>query len=123
MRALLDDGGLELAAINDINEGEAFRKFVHACLSNDLVRTRKTVIDWARAFRPEAGVQTAADLAMVFPDSKLTALLAEIDNILYSQGGESAGWCGKSLLEMVGKIRKTDKKKQSPKSVLPKLYR
>ena len=123
VRALLVDGSLGLETINDINESEAFRKFVHACRSNNPARARKTVVDWARALFPEERVQTAADLARVFPGSKLTALLDEIDNILYRQGGESAGWCGKSLLETVGKIRKSDIKKQSNKSALPELYR
>jgi len=122
VRTLLAEGGLELETINDINESEAFRKLVRACRSNDPVRARKGVVDWVRAVDPEAEVQTAADLAKVFPDSKLTALVAEIDNVLYSQGGGSADWRGKNLLETVEKIRKMDKKKKSKKAALAELY-
>ena len=122
LRVLLADGGLAVKNTNDINESEAFRKFVYACRSNDPVRARKGVVDWARARCPEAGVQTVADLAMVFPDSKLTALVAQIDTILYSQGKEAADWRGKNLLDTVEEIRKTAKKKKSNKSALAKLY-
>jgi hypothetical protein len=123
VRVLLGDGRLELAAINDVNESAAYRKFVHACRNNDPVRGRKTVIDWARAFFPEKQVRTTADLGRVLPDSNLPALLDEIDNILYSHGGKAADWCGKSLLETVGKIRKTNRKKRSNKSALAELYK
>jgi hypothetical protein len=123
VRVLLGDGRLELAATNDVNESAAYRKFVHACRNNDPVRGRKTVIDWARAFFPEKQVRTTADLGRVLPDSNLPALLDEIDDILYSHGGKAADWCGKSLLETVGKIRKTDRKKRSNKSALAELYK
>ncbi len=122
VRTLLGEGGGELGNIDDTNETEAFRKLVRACRSSDPVRARKCVLDWVRAFRPEAGVRTATDLATVFPDAKLTALLDEIDNILYRQDGQLSGWSGKSLLETVEKIRKTDKKKKSSKSALSELY-
>ena len=68
-------------------------------------------------------MQTAADLARVFPDSELAALLNEIDGILYSQGGESTDWSGKSLLETAGQIRKSARKKQSNMPALQELYK
>ncbi|MEN8134557.1 MAG: BatD family protein [Thermodesulfobacteriota bacterium] len=108
---------------NEINESEAFKKFGRACRSNDPGRARGAVIDWVKASCPGAGVQTAADIARVFPESKLAALLAEIDSLLYSNDGEVAGWCGKRLLETVEMIRKANRAKKSPESALPGLYR
>ena len=121
--ALVGGGQAESKAAADLNEAETFGKLGRACRSNDPVRARKAVIDWARAYRPDRKVQTSADLEREYPDSDLTALLGEIDNILYNQNDGSIDWHGKSLLEAVESIRKSGARKKKRRSSLQELYK
>jgi hypothetical protein len=113
----------ERQAAVDLKEKEAFGKFGRACRSNDPVRARTAVIAWAKAFRPEERVRSGADLERLFPDSKLGALLAEIDNLLYSPGKAAADWHGKNLFDTVEQLRKTGTKITKNATGLPELYR
>jgi hypothetical protein len=113
----------ERQAAVDLKEKEAFGKFGRACRSNDPVRARTAVIAWAKAFRPEERVRSGADLARLFPDAKLGALLAEIDNLLYSPGKAAADWHGKNLFDTVEQLRKTGTKITKNATGLPELYR
>jgi hypothetical protein len=72
---------------------------------------------------PKEKVQTADDLERHFPASDLTALLDEIDNLLYNKGASEAPWRGKNLLEAIEKIRKTGKQKKKKGTALEKLYK
>lgn len=114
-------GGLTAGNIIAGKEKDAFAEFARACRLNEAFKARKAALNWARSARPEARVQTAADLDRLFPGSGLASLLEEIDDILYSQNEALVKWHGRKLLESVERIRKTSSNKKEP--VLQELYR
>ncbi|MEN8142248.1 MAG: BatD family protein [Thermodesulfobacteriota bacterium] len=110
-------------AARKTTERAAFKKLGRACRANDPGRARAALLAWGQAFRPETGIMTGVELINLYPDSGLAALVGEIDNILYNQGGTDGEWQGRRLLEKVAGIRKNESGSNRKEPALNPLYK
>lgn len=78
-----------------------------ACLKNDPKATQTALIQWAKAFWPEASIMHLSQMTDLYPDDDLKAAILQLEKALY--GATRSAWEGKELWLIINTITRSPK--------------
>lgn len=95
-------------------EARAFKQLQAACASNSPSQARRSLLAWGRARGAERAQMNAAALAASIGDAALGDAVADLDRVLYRDGGNA--WDGAALLAAVTRLRQGKPGRSADKS-------
>jgi oxygen tolerance protein BatD len=86
------------------SEAAALKQLLAACATDNAAATREYLVKWAAALYPNQAIHSLNQIKSVFADVQLSAQIQQLDQSLYSTGGND--WSGKELAPLVKRLRK-----------------
>lgn len=119
------EGAGEEESVDLEREGKAFNILSNHCRSGNPNAARSALLNWASSLHPGQRIQTVMDLQRVFPGSRLTEIISEMDRKMYGPEEYSSDWQGGDLLQEVNSLRQKSKilESENRKTTLESLYR
>lgn len=105
------------------SQREALRALKQACQANDVERTKKALLHWAKIQWPKHPPRSVLGIAKQIDHQDACHALEAFDRCLYQDGGRS--WKGEAFYREIASVlnAKTERMKSGPKGhALPELY-
>ncbi|MEH6589546.1 MAG: BatD family protein [Halioglobus sp.] len=86
------------------DEATALKQLLAACATDNAPATREQLVKWAAALHPHQAIHSLNQIESVFSDPELSAQIQQLNQSLYSTGGQD--WTGKELMPLIKRLRK-----------------